>query len=222
MRILLVEDDLDVSDALRSALSLEAHCVEVLRDGVQAMTAFATDRFDAVILDLGLPRMGGLEVLTRLRAAGKNVPVLILTARDQIADRVTGLDAGADDYLTKPFDMYELSARLRAIARRSHGRAAPIIVCGEVQIDPARRMVMRGGQTVDISPREYAILIQLMDNAGTVVNRERLMETLYGWDIEAIDSNTVDVHISHLRRKLGKDFIRTIRGIGYIVDSEPA
>lgn len=220
MRILLVEDDLDVSDALRSALSLDAHCVEVLSDGAQAIAAFDTDSFDAVILDLGLPRLGGLEVLQRIRNAGHRVPVLILTARDQITDRVAGLDAGADDYLTKPFDMYELSARLRAIARRSHGRATPTIVCGEVKIDPANRTVKRGDELVDISPREYAILLQLMDCAGEVVNRERLMSNLYGWDIDAIDSNTVDVHISHLRRKLGKDFIRTVRGVGYIVDRE--
>jgi two-component system, OmpR family, response regulator QseB len=220
VRVLLVEDDADVSDALSNALSLEAHRVEVLREGSLALAALETDAFDAVILDLGLPHMDGLEVLRRIRSTGNTVPVLILTARDQVHDRVAGLDSGADDYLPKPFDIYELNARLRAITRRSHGRATPRITAGGVELDPATREVRRDGVVVDISPKEYAILSLLMESLGEVVSRERLTTALYGWDLDGIDSNTLDVHLSHLRRKLGKDLIRTLRGIGYIIDRQ--
>lgn len=221
MRVLVVEDDADVSDALSSALALESHHVDVLRDGAQALAACQVEKFDAIILDLGLPRVDGLEVLRRLREAGHDTPILVLTARDQIDDRVRGLDAGADDYLAKPFDMYELSARLRALARRSHGRATPSIVCGDVHLNPATRRVTCGGELIELPPKEYSILFQLMDNAGQVVSRERLMAGLYGWEVDDIDSNTVDVHIFHLRRKLGREFVRTVRGVGFIV-GEPA
>ncbi|MGC4029986.1 MAG: response regulator transcription factor [Steroidobacteraceae bacterium] len=218
MRVLIVEDDVDVSRALSSALSLEAHRVEVLSDGVRALDALRMDAFDAVILDLEVPRMSGLEVLRRLRNAGSQVPVLILTARGRLQDGVSALDSGADDYLVKPFDIHDLGARLRAIVRRSRGRAAPVIECGDVRVEPASRSVTRGGEIVEVSPREYAILLQLMDSIGEVVSRERLMAALYGWDVDGIDSNTIDVHVSHLRRKLGKDFIRTLRSVGYIID----
>jgi len=218
MRALLVEDDPDVSEAIRNALAIESHCAEVLRDGSQAAAALKTDTFDVVILDLGLPRMSGLEVLKQLRAAGNTVPVLILTARDLTADRVAGLDAGADDYLTKPFDIEELSARLRAITRRAHGRASPLLSCGPLCVDPASRSVSLNGARVDISRTQYAILLQLLEHVGQVVTREDIVNNLYGWETDAIDSNTIDVHISHLRRKLGRDYIRTLRGVGYIVD----
>ena len=217
MRVLLVEDDPDVSEAIRNALALDSHCAEVLHDGSQATQALKTDHFDAVILDLGLPRTSGLEILKQLRAAGNNVPVLILTARDLTADRVAGLDAGADDYLTKPFDIQELSARLRAITRRSHGRATPILQCGGLKIDPASRAVSLDGVVIDVSRTQYAILLQLVEHVGQVVSREDIVSNLYGWETDAIDSNTINVHISHLRRKLGKDYIRTLRGVGYIV-----
>lgn len=219
MRVLLVEDDPDVSDAIRNALMLESHCAEVLRSGPQALAAMQSESFDAMILDLGLPRMSGLEVLRKLRSQGSSVPVLILTARDLTADRVAGLDAGADDYLTKPFDIQELSARLRAITRRSHGRASPILQCGGLTIDPASRSVSLNGERVDVSRTQYAILLQLLEHAGQVVSREELISNLYGWETDAIDSNTIDVHILYLRRKLGKDYIRTLRGVGYIVDT---
>jgi len=218
MRVLLVEDDVDVSSAIRNALLLESHCVEVLRNGEQALAALQTDSFNAVVLDLGLPRMSGLEVLHKLRDQGNAVPVLILTARDLTADRVAGLDAGADDYLTKPFDIQELAARLRAITRRSQGRAAPHLQCGGVTINPASHSVTLRGAPVAVSRMEYAILLQLLERAGEVVSREALISNLYGWETDAIDSNTLDVHVLHLRRKLGKDYIRTLRGVGYIVD----
>jgi two-component system response regulator QseB len=220
MRVLLVEDDADVSDAVRNALLLESHCVEILQDGQQALAALQASSFDVVILDLGLPRMSGLDVLRRVRSLGGmgDVPILILTARDLIADRVAGLDAGADDYLTKPFDVDELNARIRAITRRRHGRTMPTIECGVISLDPASRAVYVDGKSVEISGREYAILLQLMEHAGQVVKREQLMANLYGWDTGAIGSNTIDVHVSHLRSKLGGEFIRTVRGVGFIVD----
>jgi DNA-binding response OmpR family regulator len=218
MRVLLVEDDPDVSDAVRNALLLESHCAEVLRSGPQALAALQTESFDAVILDLGLPRMSGLEVLRKMRAQGNAVPVLILTARDLTADRVAGLDAGADDYLTKPFDIEELAARLRAITRRSHGRASPLLTCGPVTVNPASRTVALQGATVAVSRTEYAILLRLIERAGQVVSREELISNLYGWETDEVDSNTIDVHVLHLRRKLGKDYIRTLRGVGYMVE----
>lgn len=218
MRILVVEDDRDVADAIRNALALESHYAEVVRDGAAALTTLETNRFDLVILDLGLPHVSGLNVLRQIRANGNAIPILILTARDLTADRVAGLDAGADDYLTKPFDILELSARLRAIARRSHGRASPILQCRGVSIDPAARLVTANDSTIELSRTEYAILLQLIENAGRVVRREDLISNLYGWGADAIDSNAIDVHVSHLRRKIGKDLIRTLRGVGYIVD----
>jgi DNA-binding response OmpR family regulator len=162
--------------------------------------------------------MSGLEVLRKMRAQGNAVPVLILTARDLTADRVAGLDAGADDYLTKPFDIEELAARLRAITRRSHGRASPLLTCGPVTVNPASRTVALQGATVAVSRTEYAILLRLIERAGQVVSREELISNLYGWETDEVDSNTIDVHVLHLRRKLGKDYIRTLRGVGYMVE----
>lgn len=219
MRVLVVEDDRDVSDAIRNALTLESHQAEVVHDGAAALTALNENRYDLAILDLGLPHVSGLEVLRQTRAGGNAIPILVLTARDLTADRVAGLDAGADDYLTKPFDIQELNARLRAIARRSQGRASPILQCRGVSVDPASRAVSVNGTAVDLSRTEYAILLQLIENAGRVVKREDLISNLYGWGTDTLDSNAIDVHVSHLRRKLGKDFIRTLRGVGHIVDS---
>jgi two-component system response regulator QseB len=218
LRVIVVEDDRDVSDAIRNALLLDSHHAEVVRSGADALACLDENRFDLMILDLGLPQVSGLEVLRQLRAKGNAIPVLILTARDLTADRVAGLDAGADDYLTKPFDIQELSARLRALARRSQGRASPVLRCRGVSVDPASRVVNVDSAPVDVSRTEYAILLQLIENAGRVVRREELVSNLYGWSSDAIDSNAIDVHVSHLRRKLGKDFIRTLRGVGYIVD----
>jgi two-component system, OmpR family, response regulator QseB len=218
VRVLVVEDDRDVSDAIRNALILESHHADVVRDGSQALTALDGDHFDLMILDLGLPEVSGLEVLRQVRARGGSIPILILTARDLTADRVAGLDAGADDYLTKPFDIQELAARLRALSRRARGRATAVLHCRGVSVDPAARAVTLNGTLVDVSRTEYAILLQLIENAGRVVKREDLISNLYGWGTDSIDSNAIDVHVSHLRRKLGKDFIRTLRGVGYIVD----
>lgn len=218
MRVLVVEDDRDVSDAIRNALALESHQAEVAHDGATALAALNANRFDLAILDLGLPQVSGLDVLKQTRASGNAIPILVLTARDLTADRVAGLDAGADDYLTKPFDIQELNARLRAIARRSQGRASPLLQCRGVSVDPASRAVSLNGTAVDLSRTEYAILLQLVENAGRVVKREDLISNLYGWGTDTLDSNAIDVHVSHLRRKLGKDFIRTLRGVGHIVD----
>jgi two-component system, OmpR family, response regulator QseB len=220
VRVLVVEDDRDVADAIRNALILESHHAEVVRDGASALAAVAQNPFDLMILDLGLPQVSGLDVLKQLRGGGNTLPILILTARDLTTDRVAGLDAGADDYLTKPFDIQELSARLRAIARRAQGRASPLLRCRGVTVDPASRAVTMSGAAVDVSRTEYAILLQLLENAGRVVRLDELTSNLYGWGTDGIDSNAIDVHISHLRRKLGKDFVRTLRGIGYIVDAQ--
>lgn len=218
MRVLVVEDDRDVADAIRNALLLDSHGADVVSDGAAALAALDGGRFDLMVLDLGLPKLGGFEVLHTLRTNGNAIPILILTARDLPADRVAGLDAGADDYLTKPFDIQELSARLRAIARRSQGRAAPMVSCRGITIDPAAHAVSANGEPVEVSRTEYAILLQLLENVGRVVRRDDVALNLYGNSTEGADSNAIDVHVSHLRRKLGKDFIRTLRGVGYIVD----
>jgi DNA-binding response OmpR family regulator len=180
-----------------------------------------TNEYELMVLDLGLPKMSGLEVLKKIRAAQKELPVIILTARDTVEDRVKGLDMGADDYLTKPFNLGELSARIRALLRRRGGRSTPVIQHGELVVDPASHTVSRNDQTVDISPREFTILQLLLENRGKVMSRSRLEEGLYAWNDE-VESNTVEVHIHHLRKKLGAELIRTIRGVGYIIDKPAA
>lgn len=222
MRILLAEDDQLLGDGIRAGLGLEGDTVDWVNDGLAADQALATDEFDLLVLDLGLPRKDGLEVLRGLRRRGDLTPVLILTARDKVADRVAGLDAGADDYLTKPFDLDELLARVRALTRRRTGRAAPLLQHGELQLDPATHLVLLGGAPVELAPREYALLRLLLEQRGKVLSRTRLVEALYGWDGD-LESNAIEVHIHHLRRKLGNSLIRTVRGIGYGIDrpSEP-
>jgi len=214
MRILLVEDDAALGQATQAALRLEGYAVDWLRDGQHADDALRSDSFDAVVLDLGLPRKDGLDVLSALRARGDSTPVLCLTARDTLQDRVSGLDHGADDYLVKPFDLDELNARLRALMRRSAGRAVNWVECGALRMDVAGHQVQLDGQAVDLSAREFAILTTLLESAGRVVSRERLEDSLYGWDQE-ISSNALEVHIHHLRKKLGSDWIQTVRGAGY-------
>ena len=214
MRILLVEDDAALGQATQAALRLEGYAVDWLRDGQHADDALRSDSFDAVVLDLGLPRKDGLDVLSALRGRGDSTPVLCLTARDTLQDRVTGLDRGADDYLVKPFDLDELNARLRALMRRSAGRAVNWVECGVLRMDVAGHQVQLDGQAVDLSAREFAILTTLLESAGRVVSRERLEDSLYGWDQE-ISSNALEVHIHHLRKKLGSDWIQTVRGAGY-------
>jgi two-component system response regulator QseB len=217
MRLLLVEDDEPLGDALRAGLSQEGYTVDWLRDGESASVALRTEPYELVVLDLGLPRKSGIDVLKQLRDRGDSVPVLILTARDTVSDRVQGLDAGADDYLIKPFDLDELCARLRALLRRRGGRATAEIRHGEIVLDPAAHSVTRAGKPVELSPREFAVLQMLLENRGRALSRQRLEESLYSWESD-VESNAVEVYVHHLRKKLGAELIRTIRGVGYIVD----
>lgn len=216
MRILLVEDDSLLGDGLRVGLAQEGYSVDWVKDGRAAQLALEAEPYALVVLDLGLPRLSGLEVLQWLRRGGNDLPVLILTARDAVADRVQGLDSGADDYLVKPFDLDELAARIRALLRRRGGRASPLLQHGELVLDPAAHTVTRAGKAVDISPREFALLQELLQNAGRVLSREQLEHSLYGWN-EEVESNAVEVHVHHLRKKLGAELIRTVRGVGYLV-----
>jgi two-component system OmpR family response regulator/two-component system response regulator QseB len=216
MRILLVEDDPELGDGLTVGLRQAGFAVDWLRDGNSADQALQSESFDLVVLDLGLPRLSGMDVLSRARARGLTVPILILTARDATGDKVSGLDAGADDYLVKPIDLDELSARIRALTRRSAGRAAPLLTHGELAVDLAAHRVTLAGQEIELSSREYSLLQMLLENAGRVLTRTQLEQSVYGWRDEP-DSNALEVHIHHLRKKLGGDLIRTLRGVGYTI-----
>lgn len=215
MRILLVEDDRLLGDGLKVGLTHTGFAVDWVRDGDAAMTALGVEKFDAVVLDLGLPKRDGLTVLGWLRARGDATPVLILTARDSLESRVRGLDAGADDYVLKPFDLDEVAARLRALVRRASGQAMPVLKRGEVELDPAARRVFKCGTEVELTAREFDLLHALLRNAGQVQTRRALEESLYSWE-NALESNALEVHIHHLRRKLGATLIRTVRGVGYM------
>jgi len=217
MRLLLVEDDAILGDGLKTGLSLEGYAVDWLTDGVQADEALRINRYDLVILDLTLPRMDGISVLKALRKRKDNTPVLILTARDSIAERVAGLDCGADDFVSKPFDLTEICARLRALIRRQDGHSQPLLEHKGVCIDPAAHSVSYLGKNIDLSQKEYEVLNYLMSRIGHVISRARLEEALYAWGSE-VESNAVEVHIHHLRKKLDPSLIRTIRGVGYIID----
>jgi two-component system response regulator QseB len=217
MRLLLVEDDEMLGDALKAGLKQEGYTVEWLSDGQSALVALRHNEFDVVILDLGLPVLSGLEVLKNMRKHGDQTPVLILTARDSVQDRVTGLDSGGDDYLVKPFDLDELNARLRVLIRRQSKQAAPELKHGDIVLNPATHQVTRNGNPVSLSKSEFQLLHYLLTNIGQVVTRNRLEETLYGWEGD-IGSNSLEVFIHHLRKKLGQDLIRTIRGIGYMIE----
>lgn len=216
MRILLVEDDPELGDGLTVGLRQAGFAVDWLRDGHAADLALRDESFDLVVLDLGLPRLSGMDVLKRARDRGHNLPILILTARDATGDKVSGLDAGADDYLVKPIDLDELSARIRALTRRSAGRAAPLLVHGDLTVDPAAHRVTLAEQAIELSSREFSLLQLLLENAGRVLTRSQLEQSLYGWRDEP-DSNALEVHIHHLRKKLGSDLIRTLRGVGYTI-----
>lgn len=216
MRILLVEDDPQLGDGLSTGLRQSGFVVDWVCDGLSADHALSVESFDLVVLDLGLPQLSGREVLSRLRARGATLPVLILTARDATGDKIAGLDAGADDYLGKPIDLDELAARIRALTRRAAGRAAPVLEHGDIRLDPAARRVTRGGQPVDLPTREFAILQTLLENAGRVLTRGQIEQSIYGWREEP-GSNALEVHIHHLRRKLGASLIRTLRGVGYSI-----
>jgi two-component system, OmpR family, response regulator QseB len=216
MRLLLVEDDTMIGEAIRSGLKRDGFTVDWVYDGESALQVLAAEEFDLLLLDLGLPRKGGLEVLSTARSRGLEIPVLIITARDAVSDRVQGLDAGADDYLVKPFDLDELAARIRALLRRKAGRTAPDIEHLGVTLDPATHSVRRDGREIALSPKEFALLQLLMERPGTILSRARIEERLYGWG-EEVESNAVEVHVHGLRRKLGADFILNVRGVGYRV-----
>ncbi len=226
MRLLLVEDDRMIGESLRGALRLEGHAVDWVRDAASAQATLTSERFDFVLLDLGLPATaapsaetrpdGGLDVLRALRARRDATPVIVLTARDGPGDRVAGLDAGADDYLVKPFDLDELGARIRAVLRRHSGRAESALAVGGVTLDPATRQVTLNGAPVLLSAREFAVLEALMQRPGALLSRAQLEDRLYGWG-EEIESNAVSVYIHQLRRKLGAEFIQNVRGVGYSV-----
>jgi DNA-binding response OmpR family regulator len=216
MRVLLVEDDAMIGQGLETALRQQGSAVDWLRDGRGAALALRTTAFDVVLLDLGLPARDGLSVLRELRERGDVTPVIVLTARDEISDRVAGLDAGADDYVVKPFDLDELNARIRSVLRRAAGRGDPVIQNGDLRLDPATHAVERQGSPVSLSAHEYAVLEALLQRPGAVLSRAQLEERLYGWD-DPIGSNAIEVYIHSLRRKLGSETIRTLRGVGYFV-----
>lgn len=216
MRILLVEDDDLLGDGIRAGLKLADYAVDWVRDGESARLALSSHDYDACVLDLGLPKKDGLAVLKDLRSQGNRLPVLILTARDTHADKISGLDAGADDYLTKPFDLGELQARMRALIRRATGAASPTLEHDGVVLEPAVKRVTVNGQPVTLSAREYALLLDLLSHKNQLRARSQLEESLYAWG-EETESNTVEVYIHNLRKKLGTHLIRTVRGFGYVL-----
>ena len=221
MRILLVEDDTMIGEGVRTALASEGFAVDWVRDGVAADAALTGHAFDLVLLDLGLPRQEGLAVLTKLRERRDATPVLIISARDAVADRIKGLNAGADDYLVKPFDLDELVARIHALLRRQAGRADPLLRIGDIVIDPLAKSVSQAGSPVALSAREFALLMALADRPGAVLSIAQLQEKIYGWD-DDVGSNTVEVYIHSLRKKLGATLIRNVRGVGYLISGEAA
>ena len=214
MRLVLVEDDGMIGEAVRAGLRQDGFTVDWVRDAESADTAVKAESYAVVMLDLGLPRKGGLDWLRDLRRRGNRTPVLVLTARDAVPDRVAGLDSGADDYLVKPFDLDELAARVRALIRRHAGRAEPLLKHADLTLDLAARVAVFKGEPVSLSAREFAVLAALLERPGAILSRAQLEHRLYGWG-EEIESNAVEVHIHHLRKKLGADFIRNVRGLGY-------
>ena len=216
MRILVIEDDPLLGRGVQAGLEQTGFAADWVRDGVAAGAALDAGEYAAVVLDLGLPHLEGLELLRRARGKGDRTPVLILSARDALEDRVKGLDAGADDYLVKPFRVEELAARLRALVRRSHGAAAPVLSVAGVTLDPGARSVEWRGRAVELPAREFDVLHELMLSAGRVLSREYLQSRVYRWG-EEVESNAIDVHVHHLRRKLAPELIRTIRGVGYVL-----
>ncbi len=217
MRVLLVEDDAQLGKAVQTGLQQQGHAVDWVRDGVAGESAALSGEYGAVLLDLGLPHQGGMSLLQKLRAAGNQQPVLIITSRDEVPERILGLDAGADDFLVKPFDLLELGARLRAASRRAAGRAQTLISHGTLTVNPAARKVTQAGSEVQLTAREFALLLQLLENRGRVQSRTQLQDALYSWSND-IDSNAVEVHVHHLRRKLGRELIRTVHSQGYMID----
>ena len=221
MHILLAEDDPLLGDGLRAGLRQLGFQVDWVQSGDAAERELRAQEYAAAVLDLGLPRKDGMDVLATVRAAGLKTPVLVLTARDAVPDRIRGLDAGADDYVVKPIDLHELAARLRALVRRAHGQPRDRLRAGDVELDPAARTVSKGGAAVALSTREFDLLHALMLNANRVMTREQLEQHLYSWGRE-VESNTVEVHVHNLRRKLGSALIQTIRGVGYVLPDPAA
>ncbi len=219
MRILLAEDDAMLGDGLRAGLRQAGFQVDWVRDGVAAERELSSGVYAAGVLDLGLPLKDGLDVLRELRARKVETPILVLTARDAIPERVLGLDTGADDYVIKPVDLHELAARLRSLVRRALGQLQETIQCGNVALEAAARRVTCRGEVVALSTREFDLLHALMRNTGRVLSREQLEQQMYSWGYE-VESNTIEVHIHHLRRKLGSELIQTVRGVGYTVQRE--
>ncbi|HEV2611759.1 MAG TPA: response regulator transcription factor [Noviherbaspirillum sp.] len=217
MKILLVEDDLMIGENIQIALDGEGIAVDWVTSGSEAEAAVGTQAYDALLLDLGLPQKDGIEVLRGLRARGKTLPVLVITARDTVPDRVRGLNSGADDYLVKPFDLEELIARLHALVRRARGRTEPVYRNGDVEVNAATREVMAEGRQVILSAREWAILDALIARPGAILSRAQLEERLYGWSGD-VESNAVEVYIHGLRKKLGQQLIINVRGVGYMVE----
>jgi two-component system, OmpR family, response regulator QseB len=220
MRVLLVEDDPMIGVSAQKGLRQDGFSVDWVRDAEAAAAALAANPFDAVLLDLGLPGKSGDEVLKSMRSTGNDIPVLIITARDKVQDRIAGLDSGADDYIVKPFDLDELAARIRAVQRRRMGRADPLIRVRDLTFDPAARRVTWRGEEVALSARELALLEALLERSGAILSRAQLEERIYGWG-EEIESNAVEVYVHTLRRKLGANFIKTVRGVGYVVPRDP-
>lgn len=219
MRVLLAEDDANLADAIFLGLKHYGHTVDHVDSGTGVVDAVCNlqENFDAIILDLGLPGLDGMEALRKIRAKSITTPVIILTARDTLTDRVNGLDAGSDDYMTKPFELEELAARLRAVQRRNREQTSVLVQHNDISLDPASHTVTKADETVAISRREFALLQKLLENSGRVISREQLNQTLYGWG-ENIDSNALEVHIHNLRKRFGSDLIRTIRGVGYMAE----
>lgn len=221
MRILLVEDDPQLGRATQIGLEQRNHAVDWVQNAGSALTAAGIHRYECLLLDLGLPDEDGLSVLRKLRDAGFSEAILLVTARDQVPDRVTGLDSGADDFIVKPFDLDELAARIRSATRRAGGRTRETICHGDIEIDVAARVVHRQHQTIALSSKEFGVLLHLLEQAGHTVSRAQLEEALYGWG-EEIESNAIQVHVHHLRKKLGKSLIRTIHAVGYTIDRQGA
>jgi two-component system, OmpR family, response regulator len=216
VRLLLVEDDPMIGAGVQKGLRQDGFAVDWVRDGHAAEAAFSGEAYDLILLDLGLPKKDGMAVLGTLRKRGDATPVLVLTARDAVTDRVKGLDSGADDYLVKPFDLDELAARVRALLRRRSGRADPVIRHGDLTLDPSTHEATWRGEPLALTAREFALIEALLERPGAILSRAQLEERLYGWG-EEVESNTIEVYVHSVRKKLGAEFIKNVRGVGYMV-----